>query len=42
MTATTQPLVDWQAPDKLAELAKTATRISIAAGEQKTMDVTIR
>jgi hypothetical protein len=42
VVATGERLKDWQTPDNLVELAKTATRISIAPGERKTEDISIR
>ncbi|HKW02214.1 MAG TPA: carboxypeptidase regulatory-like domain-containing protein [Vicinamibacterales bacterium] len=42
VAAGTDALADWLTPEKLAELAKTATKISVAPGEQKTLDVVIR
>ena len=42
VAAGTEALGEWQTPEKLAELAKTATRISIASGEQKALDIAIR
>jgi hypothetical protein len=42
VAAGTDAIADWQTPDKLGELAKGATKISIAPGEQKALDVMIR
>ena len=42
VVASTEARADWDAPKSLAELANTATRITITAGERKTQDITIR
>ena len=42
VVAVADHVAGWYAPEKLAELAKIATRISIAPGEQKTLDVIVR
>jgi hypothetical protein len=42
VAATTDHRASWRTPETLAELAKTATKISLAAGEQKSIDVTVR
>jgi len=42
VVATAEWPKNWQTPESLAELAKTATRVSIAPRETKSLDVTIR